>query len=65
MVGSQPELCVGNDFLCSVLQPRYLGQRNMNLLLAPFEVLDVHIHFVFPIINFNGFVKAERYILFH
>lgn len=64
VVDSQPELCVGNDFLCCVLQPRSLGQRNMNLLLPPFEVLEVHIHFVFPIINFNGFVKAERYTFF-
>lgn len=64
VVDSQPALCVGNDFLCCVLQPCSLGQRNMNLLLPPFEVLEVHLHFVFPIINFNGFVKAERYIFF-
>lgn len=60
----QSELSVGNDFLYCVLQPRSLGERNMNLLLAPFEVLEVHIHFAFPIINFNGFVNAEWYFFF-
>lgn len=38
-----------------------LGPEEYEPVVAFFEVLEVHIHFVFPIINFNGFVKAERY----